>query len=119
MDAEILKKISEKVYLSLGRFYEKSIYINALKNEFENNDIKVEMNKSFSVLYDNKKVGEFFFDFYIDNIPIEVVIGNIDKKNIELFKNRIYNNNIEYGFIIVLLTSQDNNQYVTVLKIKP
>jgi len=55
------------VYNELGYGFLEKVYENALKVELEGQGLRVEAQKSISVVYRNKVVGEYYADLLIDD----------------------------------------------------
>ena len=55
-----------KVYNKLGFGFLEKVYENSLLIELVNNGLKVEKQKPINVYYDNKLVGEYFADLFVE-----------------------------------------------------
>jgi GxxExxY protein len=70
---EITHKIigaAYKVFNTLGFGFLESVYKKAMLIELGKSNFKVEAEKPLNVYYENKRVGEFFVDLFIDNIVV-------------------------------------------------
>ena len=71
--AELTEKIINafyKVYNTLGYGFLEKVYENALYHELESNGLVVEKQKQIKVLYEGKKVGDYFADLVVNDLVI-------------------------------------------------
>lgn len=76
------------VHNELGPGYNEKIYQNALKSEFDRNNIKYETEKKYKVFYQNKHVGELRADLVVEDsviVEIKALTGYIPK----VFENQV------------------------------
>ena len=66
---DITKKIigaAYKVYNQLGFGFLESVYQKSMAIEMAKTNLKVELEKSLKVYYDNQIVGEFYIDLFVE-----------------------------------------------------
>ena len=71
-----------KVHSQLGPGFKERIYHNALKFAFEEEVLKYETEREYTVNYIDKKVGTFRVDLIVENkviVEIKAITGNIPK----------------------------------------
>jgi GxxExxY protein len=72
-----------KVFNELGFGFLENIYKNAMIIELTKNNLKVEAEKPLKVYYDNRIVGDFFIDLYVeDKVIVELKsVQNLAKEH--------------------------------------
>jgi hypothetical protein len=116
-----LENISLNIHKLLGRNFPKEVYINALRNEF--NDLySFECNKNVSIRYKNQKIYDYIIDFIIQRNLIQIII--IDSisdiiYNTELYKNILKHSIYKCMYLIFYYSSriEENDNTVKVVKI--
>ena len=91
-----------KVYNTLGYGFLEKVYENAMKFEFEQRSLKVEVQKSIKVNYEGKEVGYYVADMIIEDV---VIIENKAARSLcEEHENQLLNylkaTNVEIGFLL-------------------
>tara|TARA_B100000315_G_scaffold150257_1_gene138944 strand:+ start:3104 stop:3472 length:369 start_codon:yes stop_codon:yes gene_type:complete len=69
-----------KVHSELGPGFKEKVYNNALKLEFDQEEIDYETEKQFGVCYHNKKVGKLIVDLIVESkviIEIKALTGKV------------------------------------------
>ncbi|OIQ96019.1 hypothetical protein GALL_220170 [mine drainage metagenome] len=90
------------VYNTLGYGFLEKVYENALLIEIQKNGLECKQQFSIPVLYDEKIVGNYFADLFVDNkILIELKAAeNIAKEHELQLLNYLKATNIEVGLLI-------------------
>jgi GxxExxY protein len=102
---EITRKIigaAYKVFNTLGFGFLESVYQKAMLIELSKSNLKVEVEKSLNVYYENQSVGEFFVDLFIDNtIVVELKsVQNLAKEHEVQLVNYLNGLKKEIGLLI-------------------
>ena len=102
---EITHKIigaAYKVFNALGFGFLESVYQKAMLIELSKSNLKVEVEKSLNVYYENQSVGEFFVDLFIDNtVVVELKsVQNLAKEHEVQLVNYLNGLKKEIGLLI-------------------
>ena len=102
---EITRKIigaAYKVFNALGFGFLESVYQKAMLIELSKSNLKVEVEKSLNVYYENQSVGEFFVDLFIDNtVVVELKsVQNLAKEHEVQLVNYLNGLKKEIGLLI-------------------
>ena len=102
---EITHKIigaAYKVFNTLGFGFLESVYQKAMLIELSKSNLKVEVEKSLNVYYENQSVGEFFVDLFIDNtVVVELKsVQNLAKEHEVQLVNYLNGLKKEIGLLI-------------------
>ena len=102
---EITHKIigaAYKVFNALGFGFLESVYKKAMLIELSKSNLKVEVEKSLNVYYENQSVGEFFVDLFIDNtVVVELKsVQNLAKEHEVQLVNYLNGLKKEIGLLI-------------------
>jgi GxxExxY protein len=96
-----------KAHKELGPGFNETIYQNALKILFEQQDIKYETEKEYEVKYLNKKVGKLRVDMVVEDkviVEIKALNGNIA----QIFENQVISYLKSSGLMVGLLINFGN-----------
>lgn len=93
-----------KVYNTLGTGFLEKVYENAIKHELEKNGLKVMQQYPIKVYYDDKVVGEYFADLFVeDKVIVELKVASAINTIHEVqIINYLKATNIRVGLLINL-----------------
>jgi len=93
---------SYKVYNQLGFGFLESVYKNAMIIELQKQNFQIEEEKPLKVYYDNKIVGEFYVDLFIEEeIVVELKsVQNLNKEHEVQLVNYLNGMKKEIGLLI-------------------
>lgn len=97
-----LRGICFKLYNELGPGHKESVYVNALKQEFEENNILYEIEKAITVKRKSKTIGVYRLDFLLWNkIILEVKAQEfVPRVQIQTLQSYLAGSKYKLGFLV-------------------
>jgi len=101
-ESYILRGICFKIYNELGPGHKESVYANVLKQEFEENNIPYENEKTITIKRNNKIIGTYRLDFLLwDKMILEVKAQEfVPRVQIQTLQSYLSASKYKLGFLI-------------------
>lgn len=91
------------VHRALGPGYERSVYVEALKAEFELDEIGFDLDRTFDIMYKDQKIGETVADMYVGDrflLSLKARPGEIGSAERNELRAQLRAADLELGLII-------------------
>lgn len=91
------------VHRALGPGFERSVYIEALKMEFDLDEVGFDLDHEFDIMYKDQKIGETIADMFIDNrflLSLKARPGEIGSAERNELRAQLRAADLELGLII-------------------
>lgn len=90
-----------KVYRSFGNSFKESVYHNALVQELESLNLKVDSQKRIDIFYEGKKVGTYVPDIIVDGVIIELKCKPmLIKEDVQQFWHYLKGSDCKVGYLV-------------------
>jgi len=90
-----------KVYMYFGFGFQESVYRNAFEIELKNSGIDIKRHLPLAVLYMEENIGEYFSEFYTNNLLIKIISkSQITLNDEKIIVNILKNTNTKEGLIL-------------------
>ena len=89
------------VWKELGSGHKEKLYQNAISEEFKNANLQFKKELPVNIVYKNKKIGMYYFDFLIeDKLVLETKVRNyFSKKDIQQLHSYLKVQHLKLGLI--------------------